>query len=293
MAPRTRLLDLRLMLLILAALTLLPVFTRPSVSVSQPVLNDLFVVDITQSMNVRDYTIGGQPVDRLSYVKWALIHVIRKLPCGSSVGLGLFTGWQAATLFDPIEVCRHRREIDDVIRHIDWRMGWAPQSSIGRGLRTALSLRAVRKHKTSLVFFTDGDEAPPDDLRWLGMRPPPPRNKSLGSLIGVGDLRPSPVPLLDQWGQMTGYFQRGDQTYLSSLKQDYLRTLGRALGLDYYRLRSGGGLLKRLHSARYADIRPARLEIGWAFGVGALVLLAVFYFVDARRTFASRGAPVS
>jgi mxaL protein len=276
--------DLRLILLILAALTLIPVFTHPSVSISQPMLDGLFIVDITQSMNVRDYTIGGQPVDRLTYVKSALIHVVRKLPCGSSVGLGLFTGWQTATLFDPIEVCHYRREIEDVIRHIDWRMAWAPQSSIGRGLRNALTLRAVRKEKASLVFLTDGNEAPPDDLRWLGMQRPRLHSRSAGILLGVGDIRPSAIPLMNEWGEMTGYFQCGEQPCLSSVAQDYLRTLGHALGLDYHRLQTANDLLKVLRTARYSDPRPARVDISWAFGAVALALLSAFYLMDALPT---------
>ncbi len=284
MSKWKRFFDLRLMLLTLAALALIPVFAHPSISVPQPTLNDLFVVDITQSMNVRDYTIGGRLVDRLSYVKSALIDVVRKLPCGSSVGLGLFTGWQTAALFDPIEVCQHRREIEDVILHIDWRMTWAPQSSIGRGLRNALTLRAVGQDKASLVFFTDGNEAPPDDLRWLGAQPSERHNRPLGVLVGVGDLRPSTIPLLNQWGGMTGYFQCGGQPCLSSLKQDYLRKLGHALGLDYHRLGNGDELLKTLRAARYSDPRPARLEISWAFGASALALLVAFYLMDGLPT---------
>jgi hypothetical protein len=66
--------------------------------------------------------------------------------------------------------------------------------------------------------------------------------------------------------------------------QDYLRTLGHALGLDYHRLQTGNDLLKVLRTARYSDPRPARIDISWAFGAVALALLSAFYLMDALPT---------
>jgi mxaL protein len=281
MSMRSGLSDLRTMLLVLAALTLAPVFARPTVPYAQPVLEYLFVVDITQSMNVRDYLIRAQPIDRLTFVKSALIEVIQGLPCGSLVGLGIFTGWQTEVLVDPIEVCHHRREIEDVVRHIDWRMTWTPQSNVARGLEDALNKLPSDAHG-ALVFFTDGDEAPD-----YGMTPASrgPRRKARprGVAVGVGDLRPSAIPLLNPQGRMTGYFQQEGQPYLSSLKQDYLRKLGRANGLDYHRLRTPNELLDILRSDRYAHVRPVRRDVSWAFGAGALSLLTFVYALTPLR----------
>jgi mxaL protein len=292
MPLKNRGLDSRLILLVLAALALAPVFARPSISASQAILNYLFVVDITQSMNVRDYTINDQPIDRLNYVKLVLIKAIHELPCGSAAGLGLFTGWQTTVLFNPIEVCHNRREVDNVIRHIDWRMTWAPQSNVARGVQDALGKRVIRKHRASLVFFTDGDEAPPSGLTGLQARRRLSHGKPQGLLVGVGDLHPSAVPLINQWGQMGGYFQSNGQPYLSSLKQNYLRKLGRALGLDYQQLQTDKQLLSNLRSNRYAKLRPARRTISWGFGAVALSLLIAVYLLDAplQRKRAQTGA---
>jgi mxaL protein len=267
---------MRAVLLILAASILAPVFSHPTVPVAEPVLNYLFVVDITQSMNVRDYVVDGQPVDRLTYAKLALIEVLQDLPCDSMVGLGVFTGWQAEVLFDPIELCRHRREIDEVVRYVDWRMTWAPQSNIALGLKDALSKLGPNEHGASLVFLTDGDEAPD----WDTMPPlehKSPRAKPRGMIVGVGDLRPSAIPLLNQWGRTTGYFQQNGEPYLSGLRQDYLRRLGANAGLDYRRLQSPSELADLLGSKRYADARPAQRDIRWAFGAAALCFLAAVY----------------
>lgn len=274
----SRLRDARLLFLILAALALLLVFTRPSVRVTEPVREYLFVVDITQSMNVRDYILSGRPIDRLNFVKAALISTLPKLPCGSSVGLGLFTAWHTAVLFRPIEVCRHRREIEAAIRNIDWRMAWAPTSNIARGVEDALSqLSGSGQNDAALVFFTDGEEAPAVDGGPIMTRGAGLPQHARGTLVGVGDLRPSPIPQFNQGGNMVGYFQSGGQPMLSSLQEAYLRKLGRGAKLDYHRLRTSDRLIDLLRSRRYADTRPGRREISWLFGAAALVLLAATY----------------
>jgi len=281
--------DSRLILLILAALALLPVFGDPSIRVAQPVRDYLFVVDITQSMNVRDYIVEGRPIDRLNFVKAALIRALPRLPCGSSVGLGLFTAWQTAVLFHPIEVCHHRREIDTAIRNIDWRMAWAPMSNVARAVDDALSQLSVSgQHNAALIFFTDGEEAPPVDLEPAATTGKASPRRPRGVLIGVGDSRPSAIPQFNQGGNMVGYFQQGGQPMLSGLQENYLRKLGRGAGLAYHRLRTSERLIDLLRSRRYANQHAARLDISWLFGGGALALLAAVYIVAPLTRVARR-----
>jgi hypothetical protein len=83
---------------------------------------------------------------------------------------------------------------------------------------------------------------------------------------------------------MTGYFQREGGPYLSSLKEGYLKKLGRATGLDYHRLQTDNQLLvDLLGSMRYAESRPARREISWTFGAAALTLLTAVYLMPLLR----------
>ncbi|MGI8739517.1 MAG: vWA domain-containing protein [Gammaproteobacteria bacterium] len=281
---------MRLLLLIMAALALLPVFSDPFVRVAQPVRNYLFVVDITQSMNVRDYIVEGRPIDRLNFVKAALIRALPGLPCGSSVGLGLFTAWQTAVLFHPIEVCHHRREIDTAIRNIDWRMAWAPMSKVARAIDDALSqLSVAGQDDAALVFFTDGEEAPSVDVEQLATTRKAASRRPRGVLVGVGDLRPSAIPQFNQGGNMVGYIQQGGQPMLSGLQEIYLRKLGRGAGLDYHRLRTSERLVNLLRSQRYADPHRARLDISWLFGAVALALLTAVYVVAPLTSEARRG----
>lgn len=283
----TRLRDVRFLLLILAALALLPVFARPTVTQEEPVFNYLFVLDISQSMNVRDYigdqggnaaAAAGQPISRLDYAKQALAQASNGLPCGSRVGLGLFTGWQSTVLFEPIEVCRHFVEITAAIHKADWRMTWAPQSNIARGLYATLGDLSRQSLAPTLVFVTDGDEAPPVEK---GARPELPirQGEVQGLIIGAGDVQSSPIPRLDIAGELTGLFQIGGSTALSALKENYLQGLAAQAGLEYHRLRDKRDLSALLRQPQYAEPVEVERELGWVFGLAALLLMAALYLV--------------
>ena len=65
-----------------------------------------FMVDITRSMNVEDYRDNnGDPISRLEKVKADALAAIQQLPCGSRVGLGVFTERMPTLLYTPMEVC--------------------------------------------------------------------------------------------------------------------------------------------------------------------------------------------
>ena len=83
--------DLRLALLTLAMLLLVASFVAPKSAVRRPTFDLLAVVDITGSMNVRDYSASGRPLSRLDAVKSALRAMLAEMPCPSHVGLGVFS----------------------------------------------------------------------------------------------------------------------------------------------------------------------------------------------------------
>ncbi len=159
-------------------------------------------------------------------------------------------------------------------------MAWAPQSNIARGINDALAqISTTNGRATALVFFTDGDEAPPTDGKLPAAMETAPQKRPRGVLVGVGDRRPSAIPLYNQGGNMAGYFQRGGQPMLSGLQENYLRKLGRGTNLDYHRLQAPEDLLNPLRSGRYANARPVNREISWVFGAVALALVAAAYLV--------------
>lgn len=237
--------DWRLLLLLLATLLVVGTFFMPRVTVQQPVHRYLFIVDITRSMTAADYQKGGGAISRLEFIKMALPEVIRELPCGSEVGLGVFTDRRGYLLFMPIKVCHNYRLIRTAIEHINWRMAWAGGSRIAKGVYNLIQmvqrLQAKRGKPMQLVFMTDGHEAPPLNPRYApnfdkitgsgddGIVPgaltlaargqraasEPPRFRGEpgainGLIVGVGGHALTPIPKYNDEGEQVGFLGPDD-----------------------------------------------------------------------------------
>ena len=289
----------RFWLLTLALTVLLFTYVRPTLPLKQNVYHYLFVIDITQSMNARDYHIEGMPADRLSVVKESLRRVLHDLPCGSRMGLGLFTTKNVMLLFAPIEICRHFAVIDEVIAHVDWRMAWSADSNIERGLYTAIQKTKKLDDRIRLVFLTDGEQTV-NELH----RPPLAKvaNSVGGVIVGVGGLTPVSLPKLDQENRMIGYWQQNevkrlgrqspsfqaameqkDRIYRSLLHETELRQLAGTLGLRYHRLTTAEHLSEALRSTDMAEQRVVETDIRWLLALSALMLIVAGYLPDLMR----------
>jgi mxaL protein len=292
----------RLPALGLAALLALAALFHPQWPLRRDVYRYLFVLDITQSMNARDYHAEGLPPGRLGYARAAIRRVLHDLPCGSEVGLGLFTTQSVQFLFQPIEVCGHFPVIDDVLGHIDWRMAWAGDSNIAQGLHAAVHGVAGMDPRIRLAFFTDGQETPP-----LTMKPVfhGKHGEVLGTIVGVGGLSPSPVPRYDRENKPLGNWANADiavppvsttdysekvevQTlpksgpYLSWLDEAHLKDLAATLGLRYHRLDDPAALSRLLREPDFAERRPAETDLRPLLGLAALTLLLAVFVFEAR-----------
>lgn len=306
--------DWRLWALAAAVLALTVTLLEPVQEARRPVYRYLWVVDITRSMNVADYADqanAGQPVSRLEFVKRSLIAALERLPCGSEVGLGLFTDRRSALLFEPIEVCTGYGPIRAAIGAIDWRMAWAADSRIAEGLYSAAAL-AEAVPGVRLVFFTDGHEAPPPNPRYL-----PDlarwRGKVSGLVVGVGGTTPMPIPKFDERGVQQGHYGAEEvphrstfgipvapeavegsfhernapfggawvlgEEHLSSLREPHLVGLSQASGLDYHRLRDAGGLIARLRDPAHATLIPVLVDLRPIPATLALSALATVYLL--------------
>ena len=277
--------------------------------VPREVFQWIAIVDITRSMNVADYRLDGRPVSRLDFVKTSLRHAIASLPCGSRMGLGVFTEREPAMLFMPVEVCSDYAVLDGAIAQLDWRMAWAADSRIADGLRNSLDL--LREADAAIAFFSDGQEAPPINPRYRadlsGYR-----GKAKALLVGVGGLTSSPIPKFDEAGKPTGVYgadevpQRstfglselapeqiegyharnapfgsapeGGTEHLSSLKEDYLRGMADQAGLGYHRLESPEGLATALKPPGSGRIRPAVTDLRFVPAALAWLALVASYF---------------
>lgn len=299
--------------LLLAALALGVALLEPKLSWPKAEHDLLIVLDVTQSMEVADVQRDGQPVTRLAAAKAALDQSLRRLPCGSRVGWGLFTEYRSFLLMQPVEVCENQRELLSMLHRIDGRMAWTGNSEVAKGVFSGLKIAKALPDKPALVFVTDGQEAPPVNPKYrpnedgaAGAAP--------GLIVGVGGLLPVPIPKLDLEGRAYGFWEAGEvlqvdprslgrggsvaneqmsdegestaapmvgatpgSEHLSSLREPYLQVLATELQLDYLRLGAHDDLYAALTQARMARPVEARRDVRWVFGMAALVAVLVPY----------------
>jgi mxaL protein len=191
--------------LLMAILLLLLSLSEPKAQLPNRVYDWYFVIDITQSMNVRDVVTKGISISRLDYSKQLARQALRSLPCGSLVALGLFTERNTATVMNPLEVCAHFSALDATISAIDWRMAWAADSYVANGIYTAIGHTELLGSQMRLAFFTDGNQAPVISARYTPVFNGE-AGKVQGTIFGVGSQVPSQIPLLDQDDNVTGYW---------------------------------------------------------------------------------------
>jgi mxaL protein len=294
----------RFLALALALALTLAALVVPALPVRRTGAEILMVVDITGSMNVRDYAQDGKPVSRLDMAKAALRQLVADLPCGSRVALALFTERQPFLLFAPIEVCADFAPLDGALAALDWRMAWEGDSRITAGLHRAIAMAAGLG--TDLVFVTDGQETPP----LPGGEPPPFDGRPgavRGLIVGAGGYALSPIPRYDERGREKGFYGEADVTqenrfgpppsdaesregynprnapfgaaaargteHLSSVREPYLKRLAGATGLAYAHLDGAGGLDASVRAAVTPRALKGSLDPRPILGVLALVLM--------------------
>jgi mxaL protein len=195
----------RLAALALAAAVVALAFVAPRVQLNRPRVEHVVVLDITQSMNVPDEQVDGRSATRLQWAQHALQQAINGLPCGSRLGWAVFTEYRAYLLFTPLEVCAHRSELRRSLQGISSRMAWSGNSEVAKGLHSGITIVKALPRPASLVFISDGHEAPPLDPR---QRPPfdDKPGEIKGLIVGVGALQPSPIPKSDPAGRALGFW---------------------------------------------------------------------------------------
>lgn len=290
----------RALTLALAALLAALCLFRPEFTLSRQVFRYMLVFDITQSMNTEDYHHDGLPRDRLGYAKEAVRHALHELPCGSEVGLGLFTTQTVHFLFEPLEICSHFSVIDDVLRHIDWRMAWSADTHVEMGLYHAIRELGKQSPGARLAFLTDGQETPPQSIRPQFDGKP---GETGGTLIGVGGVAPVPVPRYDRENRLLGYWENADiekpplsttvysekvetrvlpseGPYLSWLDEPHLKALSAVTGLAYQRLEDPDRFAAFLTQPAFAERRPTLTDLRPLLGGIALLLLGIVFGLE-------------
>lgn len=294
-----------------AALALLAGLFEPRVELPRRLFEHVVVFDITQSMNVTDTLLDGKPAARLDFARRALRDALPELPCGARLGLGIFTEYRSYLLFAPVEVCANRAELRAALDHLDGSMAWSGNSEVAKGLHSAVTIAKALPGVPSLVFVSDGHEAPPLNPRHRPSFDDKP-GEVAGVILGVGDTRPAAIPKFDPSGRPLGVWKsdevlqtdprsqgRGGSVggeamveqgpvpaevglgatpgaeHLSSLREPYLRLLAGEGGFAYRRLSGTEALLDALRDPALARPVTVRADARPALAALALALLLV------------------
>jgi len=285
--------------IVLALILLLAALAMPRIDLPRSAYDYVMVFDISQSMNVEDYQLDGEPVSRLAFAHEAARRTVRDLPCGSRVGWAAFTGYRTIPLLAPVEVCANYNDLLASLDQIDGRMRWSNASEITKGVYwSVLSAQEIDLSSDvhpDVVFLSDGQEAPLLDPAY-----PPrvlddlPKDAIRGWLIGVGGDAPSPIPRIDEEGHRQGYWHAdeviqptafGNNTapaieHLSALREPHLRALANQLDFSYARLTSPPSLSEALRDPNFARRRPAPTDLFWLPASLAVLLLALRFRPD-------------
>jgi mxaL protein len=296
---------------VLAALLIAASFTEPRVPLPRPRFEHVVVLDVTQSMNVTDVELDGRPASRLALARRALHEVLDVLPCGSRLGWGIFTEYRSFLLMAPVEVCAHRAELRATLAGIDGRMAWSGNSEVAKGVHAGIGIAKELPGKPALVFVTDGHESPPLNPRHRPRFDDKP-GEVPGVLVGVGGLRPAPIPKFDARGRPLGTWAadevqqvdprsqgRGGSVsgesmtddaaggaavalgatpgseHLSALREAYLKLLASENGLAYARLTSTDALVAAM--AAPALERPVTVAFDLRLVLGALAFALLLW----------------
>lgn len=296
------------LLLLLAALCLALALLHPTVKLSRGAFNNIFIIDISQSMNVLDYRIDGKPASRLQFAKQSIRHALKNLPCGSRAGLGIFTEYRSYLLLAPVETCANFSELASLLENINGQMAWIGGSEIAKGINFGFKIVKKLPDKPGLIFISDGQEAPPvhpDHRPALEVKP----GEVRGMLVGAGGLTPAAIPKYDPAGNLLGFWgaddvmqtdrysegrggsvqgegmaeesrevkKTGGTEHLSALREAYLQTLASETGIGYQRLESADGFLAAMQSPALTAVSRSDTDIAHFFAICALATFTCLY----------------
>ncbi|HTH61157.1 MAG TPA: MxaL protein [Paraburkholderia sp.] len=270
----------------------------PPLHLQRDTFSYIATFDITQSMNTEDLTENGTPVSRLAFAKAQMRDALGRLPCGSKVGWSVFTGQRAMLLLQPIEVCANYDALLSSLAAIDSSMRWTNWSRIAEGgvwsaVRTARQSGAG----VAVLFFTDGQEAPP--LLPSNLRPWDEARDVKGWLIGVGGSEPVPIPRSDADGNRIGFWSADDviqvprvpgappagesHEELTSLRGSYLDMIAARVGFSYRRLTDAGSLGDAIVDPRFGHREAVPVDVHALPALAGLLLL-VWRYLPERDT---------
>lgn len=287
---------------LLAIVGLMLASINPTINFPRDFKNYVFVIDITQSMNVEDMRSDKQAISRLNFALKLIQATIKELSCGTKVSIALFANAEIVPLYVPLEICTNHVTIDDTLSHIEWRMAWRGSSHLRLGLIDASRILLLLPEPAQIIFLTDGDEAAPiNAITKIDLSPMPDSNGWL--LAGIGSLTASPIPKLNSKNEIIGFWsqyatkiepsqivseeslgKRDDsiatdprEYYLSALNEEYLKEVTNDIGATYVRADSKEHFLAAINELPVTGYGRTPTNIGWVYAILAIALIFVEY----------------
>lgn len=281
------------LLLVMAALWL------PPIKRDVKIMDALFVIDITDSMNVEDAPLGGETVTRLEWAKEFTRRAFLDMPCGAHAGLAIFSESRSLVLMNPVEVCASYHDLTQMLNEFDPHMAWARSSEISKAVYTAIRQAKDIDPQPTIVFITDGHEAPPLHESLFPKFDGKP-GEVHGVMVGIGGEDLLPIPKTNEEGEIEGFWAVNDvmhqdvyaslqadttqnvpqkrTEHLSSQKKAHLQTLADRVGFAFLSSPSKPG--KLVDAIRdVSETRPQTIDYdlyAW-FSAIALALILLVY----------------
>ena len=303
---------------VLAFLVLLPVWFSPTLQMASHVRDTLFVIDISESMNVRDVDYPHPRASRLDLAKASVRESMASLPCGSRVSVALFAGDESIVLFEPLEICQHFPAIDQVVARLDTRMRWIGDSWVVRAF--VMGMKEAHKRNLNLVMITDADEMPhhsqPRLNEVLEMK-----ERVQGVLLGVGGETPQPVPKLNDHQEIIGYWSKEQAVlegnypnllsyvkdlpegaaapagaldevieHLSAFNKSFLKNIAEAAQMNFAHIQHPKDAVNAIKNTPVKQKENAEQDARWIYGLISvlLVLLAWFWHTLPTKIFTKK-----
>lgn len=287
--------------MLLVTLLILAALWFPRTDRTVQVMDLLFVIDITQSMDVDDVERDGEMISRLTWATEYTKQTLQQLPCGSHVGLAAFSESRSLVLINPVEVCSSYNDLTQMLSKINGSMAWALSSELSKAAFGAIKQAKLMKPSPDVVFITDGHESPPlhETLfpKFKGKL-----GEVSGVFVGIGGDKLLPIPKHDIDGTADGFWQQNEvlhedvyaslrsesedvraakprNEHLSSQKKSHLERLAKMLDFDYLASPSkSNAVIDALKNK--VKTRDQVVNYNWApwFAGIALFLLVLLYF---------------
>jgi mxaL protein len=281
------------LLLVMASLWL------PAIKRDVKIMDALFVLDITDSMNVEDAQVNGDNVSRLAWAKEFTRRALLDMPCGAHAGLAIFSEARTLILMNPVEVCASYHDLTRMLNAFEPHMAWARSSEVSKAVYTAIRQAKEIDPKPTIVFVTDGHESPPLHESLFPKFDGKP-GEIRGLMVGVGGDDLLPIPKTNEAGEIEGVWGVNDvmhqdvyaslqadttvsvpkkrTEHLSSQKRAHLQTLADRVGFDFVSSPTKPGKLVDAIRAQ-SETRPQTIDYdlySWLAAIALALILLVY-----------------